>query len=80
MTKIKEFIAFARKITKMADSFRKLLVGGLLQTPISFQLINIFSNSFQFCIQLENTLLLRYVMTLSDEKQILVAGRYVVLN
>ena len=63
-------------IVKMADSFRKMPVGDLLQTAISFFLINIFSNGFQFCIQLEKTLLLMYVTTLSDEKQNLVAGRY----
>ena len=63
-------------IVKMADSFRKMPVGDLLQMAISFFLINIFSNCFQFCIQLEKTLLLMYVTTLSDEKQNLVAGRY----
>ena len=75
MTKINGFTVFTRKITKTADSFRKLPVGGLLQTPISFLIIDIFSNGFQFCIQIEKTLLLMYITALSDEKKNLVASR-----
>ena len=57
-------------IVKMADSFQKMPVGDLLQTAISFFLINIFSNGFQFCIQLEKISNGQPILTTSAKKQV----------